>query len=98
MLKISNVSKISPNTGAVDFEETLSPLELSREIIFLGLRNVEGIDEDDFFAKTGIELRAGGRGELLQRYAEFGLLRISGKKWLPTSKGMLFADMMAREL
>jgi len=98
MLKISNVSKISPNTGVIEFEETLSPLELSREIIFLGLRNVEGIDENDFFAKTGIELRADGRSELLQRYADSGLIKSTGKKYIPTSKGMLFADMMAREL
>jgi oxygen-independent coproporphyrinogen-3 oxidase len=91
-------SSIPPNIGAVDFEETLSPLELSREIIFLGLRNADGIDEDDFFAKTGIELRAGGRSELLQRYADSDLLERADKKYIPTSRGMLFADMMAREL
>jgi oxygen-independent coproporphyrinogen-3 oxidase len=96
--KISNISSIPPNTGAVNFEETLSPLELSREIIFLGLRNEEGIDEEDFFAKTGIELCADGRGERLQKYADTGLLKRAGKKYIPTSKGMLFADMMAREL
>ena len=98
MLKISDVSKIPPNTGAVEFEETLSPSELSREIIFLGLRNADGIDEEDFFAKTGTELRADGRGELLQKYADSGLLERAGKKYIPTSRGMLFADMMAREL
>jgi oxygen-independent coproporphyrinogen-3 oxidase len=97
-LKISSISSIPPTTGAIDFEETLSPLELSREIIFLGLRNAEGIDEDDFFAKTGIELRADGRGELLQKYADSGLIKRTGKKYIPTSKGMLFADMMARKL
>jgi coproporphyrinogen III oxidase-like Fe-S oxidoreductase len=98
VLNIPTISSIPPNTGAIELEETLSPLELSREIIFLGLRNAEGIDEEDFFAKTGTELRADGRGELLQRYADSGLLERAGKKYIPTSKGMLFADMMAREL
>jgi oxygen-independent coproporphyrinogen-3 oxidase len=92
------ISLVSTNKPARDFEETLSPAELSTEIIFLGLRNADGINEDDFANRTGFDLCADGRGERLQRYVEQGFINKSDKKWIPTSKGMLFADMMAREL
>jgi len=92
------VSSISSNNRAVDFEETLGADELSEEIIFLGLRNAEGIDEDDFLTKTGTPFCTGSRKKLLQRYADSGFIKKSGSRWIPSSKGMLFADMMAREL
>jgi len=92
------ISSISSNNRAVDFEETLATDELSREIIFLGLRNAEGIDEDDFFVRTGTPFFTDGRKELLRKYANLGLIKKSGSRWVPSSKGMLFADMMAREL
>jgi len=90
----SNISR--PNV--IDFEESISQQELSREIIFLGLRNIGGIDEHDFAARTGISLHADGRKKLLRKYADSGFLKKSGHKWIPSSKGMLFADMMALEL
>jgi oxygen-independent coproporphyrinogen-3 oxidase len=94
----STLQTLASINNAVDFEETLTPLELSGEIIFLGLRSIDGIDENDFFAATGIRLDADGRGERLQRYANTGFLEKSGSKWIPSPQGMLFADMMAREL
>jgi len=87
-----------PDSGAADMVETIGPKELAAEMIFLGLRSAEGIDEDVFFAKTGTPLLAGGREKRLSEYAASGLLNVSGRKWAPTPKGMLFADMMAREL
>ncbi|MDR2577211.1 MAG: radical SAM family heme chaperone HemW [Chitinispirillales bacterium] len=95
---ISAVSTGTLINNAVDFEETLTPLELSREIIFLGLRGIDGIDEDDFAARTGISFCPEGRKEILRGYVGSGLLKNSDKKWTPTPRGMLFADMMAREL
>ena len=83
---------------AIDFEEAITPTELSEEIIFLGLRNADGIDEADFEARTGIPLCADGRDGRLRGYADAGLLEKSGQKWVPTPRGMVFADMMARGL
>ena len=94
LLSPSNISY----QNAVDFEEYINQQELSKEIIFLGLRNISGIDENNFAARTGVSLRADGRGEFLRKYVDSGLLKRSGSKWIPSSKGMLFADMMAREL
>jgi len=91
-------ASISSGGGAVDFEETLGAGELSREIIFLGLRNAGGIDEDDFLARTGAPFCTDSRIELLRKYADAGLIKKSGSRWVPSSTGMLFADMMARDL
>jgi oxygen-independent coproporphyrinogen-3 oxidase len=95
---ISTVSAISADNRPIGFEEVLGPAEVSSEIIFLGLRNDAGLDEDDFAASVGIGLCEGGRLELMQKYVNRGLLKKAGRKWIPTSKGMLFADMMSREL
>ena len=88
------ISSISSARNAIIFEETITPTELAEEILFLGLRNAGGIDEDDFFQRTGIRLSE----KSLQKYAGSGLLVKSGRKYVPASRGMLFADMMARGL
>ncbi|MDR2577593.1 MAG: hypothetical protein LBC70_02120 [Chitinispirillales bacterium] len=64
----------------------------------MGLRGIDGIDEDDFAARTGISFCPEGRKEILRGYVDSGLLKKSGQKWIPSPRGMLFADMMAREL
>lgn len=92
------ITMLSSGTSPVDFEEIIGPLELAREMIFLGLRNVGGLDEAEFEEKTGMALAGGGRSDLLSEYIGSGLLEKRGKKWIPTPKGMLFAEMMAREL
>jgi oxygen-independent coproporphyrinogen-3 oxidase len=92
------ISSILTTEKAIDFEETLSPPDISLEIIFLGLRNADGIDEDDFCSQTGTPFFTDTRKPHLQKYLSQGLLKKSSNKWIPTSKGMLFADMMAREL
>jgi oxygen-independent coproporphyrinogen-3 oxidase len=92
------VSLISANKAARDFEEILDPLELSREMIFLGLRNIDGIDENKYIDSTGLIFCTDNRQKYLQKFIDSGLLKKTLSKWIPTSKGMLFADMMAREL
>ncbi|MDR2727973.1 MAG: radical SAM family heme chaperone HemW [Chitinispirillales bacterium] len=94
----SYISKISAGKRAVDFEETLGPREIASEIVFLGLRSVDGVDEEEFTSRTGLELCDDGREKILMKYVDLGLLEKRNNLWIPTSKGMLFADMMAREL
>jgi oxygen-independent coproporphyrinogen-3 oxidase len=90
------ISSVSSTGRCIDFEETITPAELAGEILFLGLRNADGIDECDFSARTGgVDLRADGREERLRGYVDGGLLEKFGSKWVPTPRGMLFADMMA---
>ncbi|MFW5813747.1 MAG: radical SAM family heme chaperone HemW [Fibrobacterota bacterium] len=89
---------LSSGLSPVDFEETIGTSELAREMLFLGLRNAGGLDEVEFERKTGLSLTGQGRNELLSEYSGSGLLRKRGRKWIPTSRGMLFAEGMARNL
>ncbi|MCL2689974.1 MAG: radical SAM family heme chaperone HemW [Chitinispirillia bacterium] len=92
------ISRISTNKRPIDFEEILGAYELASEIIFLGLRSADGVDENEFKSITNLELCNDSRETKLLKYVDSGLLEKHGRRWIPTSKGMLFADMMAREL
>jgi len=92
------ISLLSSNKRPIEFEETLTKKELAEEMLFLGLRNVCGIDKQEFETRTGRRLcAAGSESEArLREYIKAGLLIDSEERLFPTSKGMLFADMMAR--
>ncbi len=92
------ISAISNQESAMDFEEQIGPYEMAREMIFLGLRTKDGIDADSLYGKTGVILDNDPRSGLLQHYLENGWLERRDSKWIPTSKGLLFSDKMAREL
>jgi oxygen-independent coproporphyrinogen-3 oxidase len=89
---------ISSNKRPIEFEEVLTNKELAEEMLFLGLRNADGVDKREFETRTGRRLcDIGSEGEArLREYVNVGLLADSDEKLIPTSKGMLFADMMAR--
>jgi oxygen-independent coproporphyrinogen III oxidase len=91
------ISLLSSNNRPIEFEEVLTDRELAEETAFLGLRNVDGIDKREFEACIGRRLCDIGSeaGARLLEYVEAGLLIDSGERLIPTSKGMLFADMMA---
>jgi oxygen-independent coproporphyrinogen-3 oxidase len=79
------ISSLSSGDRPTDFEEVLTDRESTVEKVFLGLRNIEGIDRGDL-------------GNRLREYVDAGYLIDSGDRLIPTSKGMLFADMIAREI
>jgi len=94
------ISLLSSNKRPIDFEEVLTNKELAEEMLFLGLRNIDGIDKSELetlidrrFCDTGSKT-----GTRLREYVDTGLLIDTGERLIPTSKGMLFADMMAREI
>jgi oxygen-independent coproporphyrinogen-3 oxidase len=91
------ISLISSNKRPVEFEEILTNKESAGEMIFLGLRNADGIDKREFEELTGNRLcGAGSENETrLREYVDAGLLIDTKERLIPTSKGMLFADMMA---
>ena len=92
------ISLISSNKRPIEFEEVLTNRESAEEMIFLGLRNIDGIDKREFEELTGNQLCDSGSDKEARslEYIEAGLLIDSGERLIPTSKGMLFADMMAR--
>jgi oxygen-independent coproporphyrinogen III oxidase len=92
------ISLLSTDKRPIEFEEVLTNKELAKEMLFLGLRNIDGIDKSELetligqrLCDTGSETAAQLRG-----YVDTGLLIDTGERLIPTSKGMLFADMMAR--
>ena len=92
------ISLLSSNKRPIEFEEVLTNKDLTEEMLFLGFRNADGIDKRELEARIGNRLRdtESASTARLQEYIDAGLLIDSVERLTPTSKGMLFADMMAR--
>jgi putative oxygen-independent coproporphyrinogen III oxidase len=92
------ISLLSSNNRPIEFEEVLTDSELAEEMLFLGFRNADGVDKRELETRTGHRLcDIGSEGAArLREYVDTGLLIDSGERLIPTSKGMLFADMTAR--
>lgn len=82
----------------IDFEEVLTSNQLASEIIFLGARNINGIDEEEYMLKTRMRFDTPQRLKKLKIIERHGLIKHENKKWIPTSEGMLFADHIAAEI
>lgn len=84
--------------GAAQEEDHLLPPARAAEILALGLRTTRGWTQEEFLSHTGVdylELRA----EALRELARDGLLEVqAGGVIRPTSRGLLFADRLARRL
>ena len=63
----------------------------------LGMRTSRGIDLEEILAETGM-VPSGDDAARLEEWTESGLLRITGKRILPTPEGMLAADGIAASL
>jgi oxygen-independent coproporphyrinogen III oxidase len=83
---------------AVDFCEEQDPAMLSREMIFLGLRQCRGLNEQEFTARTGEFFYNEKRKSLLDELCEKGLMRKLGDFWALSDTGMLIADAVAARL
>ncbi|HMA64370.1 MAG TPA: radical SAM family heme chaperone HemW [Chitinispirillaceae bacterium] len=89
---------INEKGTATDFSEYIDNQKLSSEMIFLGLRRSDGINEHHFKEATGFTLTSGNNRSLLDNYIRSGMLTYIPPFWKPTEKGMLFADGMASSL
>jgi oxygen-independent coproporphyrinogen III oxidase len=103
--RFSNVGSLDDYTNRLrgrelptGFCETLDAAALSREMVFLGLRTKQGVNETDFRAMTGMAFASTARLPAIERYVRKGLLEHSPPYWRLIGKGMLFADAVARDL
>ncbi len=92
------LKKIGAGELPVEGEETIGIEDLAREMAFLGFRRSEGLDETSFEKKTGMRFVNWAGEHRLRSFLESDLLMYRPPRWIPTARGMLFADYIAREL
>jgi len=81
-----------------EFTETIDAEKLGMEMVFLGLRRVQGINEVVFKEKCGIKFDKFIKKEKIEHFVGRGLLSYEKPFWKPTRKGLLMADAIAREI
>ena len=81
-----------------EFTETIDTNKLAMEMLFLGLRRTDGVNEDHFKANCGSLFECFVDYQKLEYYLQKGLIRYNKPFWQPTAEGMLMADGMARDL
>ncbi|KMQ50827.1 coproporphyrinogen III oxidase [Chitinispirillum alkaliphilum] len=92
------ISSIGTGKLPISFSEEIGPNELASEMIFLRLRKNEGLDEIEYFEKTGYRFADGNRVSLLRRLSSEQMILHEGNRWILTRKGRLFADKIASDL
>jgi len=91
------VMKLAVGQLPVESTEQIDNSTMAREMVFLGLRRVSGINTEVFKEKTGINLLETIGNEKLQRFQIRGLVKHSHPYISLTNEGMLFADAISRE-
>ena len=91
------LKRVEAGHSPVAESESITPQQYARERAAFGVRMISGIDLDSLSAETGVDLN--------QRYAPTiadlssrGLVELSGKRLRLTPEGVMFADLVAREL
>ena len=81
-----------------EFTETIDANKLGMEMIFLGLRRVQGINETGFQENCGMPFADYVNKKKLATFMGRSLLTYEKPFWKPTGQGLLMADGIAREL
>ena len=77
--------------------EHLSPEPAARERLAIGLRMIDGVDETQFYERTGYSIETILSG-LEQKLVDNHLLRRDGKNYLLTERGVMLCDWIAAEI
>jgi oxygen-independent coproporphyrinogen III oxidase len=91
------LKKLNIGELPVESSERIDNSTMAREMIFLGLRRVSGINTEAFKEKTGICLLETLGNEKLRKFQMKGLVKHSHPYISLTTEGMLFADAISRE-
>jgi len=83
--------------GSTD-EEVISPADQAREMLLMGLRLTEGIDERRFQARTGMALRDAIDGGILHHAIAEGYLTYDARTLQATMEGRLRLDSLLNAL
>ena len=79
-------------------EEVIAPTDRAREMLLMGLRLAEGIDEARFAARTGLALDAAIDAGVLQQAVEAGYVTRGAGRLTATAEGRLRLDALLAAL
>lgn len=91
------LSRIERGESPVAEEERLDDQQRAREMLVFGLRRLEGVNREEFMARTGFALDALA-GEQIARFVKDGLLRDNGERVQLTREGLLVSDSLWPDL
>lgn len=92
------INKLKTGDTCVSMREELNKEQIKEELLFLGLRNIDGIDEKIFPELTGEPFYGLNRIQIIDGLSEKGFLVHENGRWKPTVAGMRIADAIARNL
>lgn len=87
------IHRVQSGESPVAESEQLGPEDAARERLVFALRRLEGIDLDDFAAKTGFSAAQLG-GDALGRFLDLQLLAITNNRLRLTRQGLLVSDSL----
>ncbi len=79
-------------------EEPVAPADRAREMLLMGLRLREGVEEERFVRRTGMPLDDALDADVLRRAADEGYVERAGGRLRATSEGRLRLDRLLAEL
>ena len=91
------LKRIESGRSPVAETESITPQQHARERAAFGIRMISGIDLDSLSAETGSDLNQ-LYAQTIDELRSQGLVMLSGNHLRLTSKGVMFADLVAREL
>lgn len=91
-------SKIFNGNTPESFTEIIDKEKLSYEIIFLRLRTKKGLDENEFFLKTGSYFNNPSRKNVLDELLQEKYLLYNSPFWYLSEKGILLADAIIKRI
>jgi oxygen-independent coproporphyrinogen III oxidase len=92
------ITDLSLGKRPLEFTEALTTDNLISEMIFLRLRTTDGLDENDFYAKTGQAFYSGRRMAALEELIKGNMIAHTQQWWRLTEQGMFVADAIAKRL
>jgi oxygen-independent coproporphyrinogen-3 oxidase len=92
------ICNLEQNILPQSWVENVNDDTLAKEMIFLGLRRIRGIDEERFGILTRMNFIDCVNKEKLEIFLSTGRIAYEKPRWYATEEGLLYADGMARDL
>ena len=92
------ISKILSGNTPESFSEIIDIEKMGYEMIFLRLRTKKGLNENEFFSKTGSYFNNPLREDVLNEFLQKKHILYKSPYWRLSEKGILLADAIIRKL